>query len=83
MNKTNNLDDLFQRYNIIHTNYKNNYIEAKINDIQCKCPTCINNGFINIIINYNKTHNEIRYSRDNYITYNDNKNIMIQKFLII
>ena len=78
LNKTNNLDDLFQRYNIIHTNYKNNknnYIEAKINDIQCKCPTCINNGFINIIINYNKTHNEIRYSRDNYITYNDNKNI--------
>ena len=72
LNKINNLDDLFQRYNIIHKN--KNFIEAKIDNNQCQCPTCANNGFIHKIINYNKTHNKIRYSKENNLSYIINNN---------
>lgn len=67
INKLNNLDALFERYKNIHTNFK--YKEVKVNENECQCPTCRNNGFIKKIINYNKKNNEISYSENNHLSY--------------
>ena len=68
-NKINSLNDLFERYKSIHIN--NNYKEIKINtnNNECQCPICTNNGFVNKIIDYNKKHNIISYSKDNNISF--------------
>lgn len=76
-NKINNIDELFERYKYIHIN--NNYREAKISNVECQCPACINNGFISKIIYYNKKHNIISYSENNNLSFvaninNKNKN---------
>ena len=67
INKTKELNDLFVRYKNIHIN--NNYKFIKINKNDCQCSTCINNGFINKIVNYNKMHNIISYSKDNNLSF--------------
>ena len=66
-NKISNLDELFERYKNIHTNYK--YKELKINNVECQCLTCSNKGYINKIINYNKVNNKISLSKENNLSY--------------
>ena len=65
--KINNLDEIFERYKNIHIN--NNYIETKINDEICDCPTCKNNGFLKKMIDYNKKNNEISYAEKNNLSF--------------
>lgn len=72
-NKIKDLDGLLERYKNIHIN-NNKYREIKlcgedIKDKSCNCPTCINKGYINKIINYNKNNNEISFAKNNNISY--------------
>ena len=71
-NKIKNLDQLFERYKNIHKN-RNINKEIKIENNDCDCPTCKNNGFIDKIINYNKKNNKISLAKDNSISFIANK----------
>ena len=73
-NKIKDLDGLFEKYKNIHMNNNNMYREIKfdgedIKDKMCNCPTCANKGFIDKIIDYNKTNNEISFAKNNNLSY--------------
>ena len=69
-NKLQNLDQLFERYKSFNTviNNKENFFETKL-DIKepnnCDCPMCKEKGYINKVIEYNKTNNQMLLSQKN------------------
>ena len=85
-NKIKDLDGLFEKYKNIHIN-NTKYREIKLDgednkDKICDCSTCANKGFIDKIINYNKTNNEISFAKNNNLSYLNENVIKFDKIKI-
>lgn len=83
-NKIKDLDGLFEKYKNIHMNNNSIYKEIKVDgeDIKdkiCNCPTCVNKGYIDKIIDYNKNNNEISLAKNNNFSFVSNNVIKFDK----
>ena len=70
INKLEKLDQLFERYkNLNSEEEKENIIETKVDITNCTCPTCTQKGYIQKVIDYNNSHNQISFAKKNNLYY--------------
>ena len=68
VNRLNNIDQLFERYKKLNLP-KEKLIEKKIDLDKCTCKTCTEKGYYQKVIEFNKNHNQILFSKNNNLSF--------------